>query len=115
MFVSLRTALMICAALCASSVAPAQAGPSDESLPPVETASLPKVEVPNLLDDGIEPVLAQPEAQVEGGEPARQASSQSSKRRSSVPRATLPKLSRNCAHPIPAAVSSNALPSESIS
>jgi len=70
MLPSLRQALLICAALFASSVAPAQAGPSDESLPAVEVASLPKVEVPNLLDDGIEPQLSQPETPVQAEQPA---------------------------------------------
>src|SRR5215217_3346525 len=70
MLPSLRQTLLICAALFASSVAPAQAGPSDESLPAVEVASLPKVDVPNLLDDGIEPQLSQPETPAQAVEPA---------------------------------------------
>ena len=70
MLLSLRPALLICAALFASSVAPAQVGPSDESLPAIEVASLPKVEVPNLLDDGIEPQLSQPETPAQAEQPA---------------------------------------------
>ena len=60
MLVSLRSALLICGALCATSMAPAQAGPSEEFAPALEVASLPKVSTPDLLNDGIEPVLSQP-------------------------------------------------------
>ena len=51
---------MICAALSASSIAPAQAGPSDEFLIPVDSAELPKVAVPELLDPQADPVLSAP-------------------------------------------------------
>jgi len=60
MLVSLRSALLICGALCATSMAPAQAGPTEESVSAFEVASLPKVSTPDLLNDGIEPVLSQP-------------------------------------------------------
>lgn len=69
MLVSLRSALLICGVLCASSVAPAEAGPSDDNVSAVEVASLPKVAVPNLLDDGIEPELSQPDAQIQAEPP----------------------------------------------
>ena len=67
---SLRSAVLICAALSATSVAPAQAGPSDEPLLPVESASLPKVVVPDLLGTEAEPMLAQPETdELQAAEP----------------------------------------------
>ena len=50
------------AALTATIIAPAQAGPSGEPLLPVTSASLPKVAVPELLDPKGEPTLSQPEA-----------------------------------------------------
>jgi spore germination cell wall hydrolase CwlJ-like protein len=59
---SFRSALLICAALSASTIAPAQAGPSDSSLVSVADATLPKVSVPDLIDPNGEPQLAQPEA-----------------------------------------------------
>jgi spore germination cell wall hydrolase CwlJ-like protein len=46
----LRSALLLCAALGATIVAPAQADPSSEPLTPVTAASLPEVPVPDLLD-----------------------------------------------------------------
>ena len=58
---SIRTALLFCAALTASSVAPAQAGPSD-SLVSVANATLPKISVPELIDPQGQPVLSQPDA-----------------------------------------------------
>lgn len=52
MFVSLRSALLIFAAASASSVAPAQVGPtSSEPLLPVATASLPKIVVPEPISN----------------------------------------------------------------
>ena len=60
MLLSLRSAVLICAALSATSVAPAQAGSSEEPLLPVENASLPKVIVPELLSNEAEPQLAEP-------------------------------------------------------
>ena len=50
MLPSLRSALLLCAALGATLVAPAQADPSSATLTPVAVASLPEVPVPDLLD-----------------------------------------------------------------
>jgi spore germination cell wall hydrolase CwlJ-like protein len=58
MLPSLRSALLICAALGAVSVAPAQAGPSSEPLVPVTSASLPEIPVPDLLDPDGDPTLS---------------------------------------------------------
>ena len=60
MLASFRSALLICGALTASTVAPAQAGTSSDTLVSVATATLPKVSVPDLLDPQGEPRLAQP-------------------------------------------------------
>ena len=60
----LRTALLFCAALSATSIGPARAGPSTEPVLPLETEALPQVAVPNLLDDGLEPELSAPAAPV---------------------------------------------------
>jgi spore germination cell wall hydrolase CwlJ-like protein len=57
---SLRSTVLICAALSATSVAPAQAGPSDEPLLPAESLELPKVAVPDLLGAAAEPELSDP-------------------------------------------------------
>jgi spore germination cell wall hydrolase CwlJ-like protein len=46
----LRPALLVCAALSFISIAPAQAGPSAETMVPVQEATLPTVAVPDLLD-----------------------------------------------------------------
>ena len=56
-----RTALFFCAALSATSIAPAQVGPTAEPLLPVESASLPQVAVPQLLDEQADVELSQPE------------------------------------------------------
>ena len=50
MLVSLRSALLVFAAASASSVAPAQVGPSSEPLIPVTAASLPTVVVPEKIE-----------------------------------------------------------------
>ena len=50
------------AALTATVIAPAQAGPSGEPLLPPTNASLPEVAVPQLLDPQGEPNLSQPQA-----------------------------------------------------
>jgi spore germination cell wall hydrolase CwlJ-like protein len=50
--------MLFCAALTATSVAPAQAGPSNEPLAPLNVASLPEVPVPDLLDPDGEPQLS---------------------------------------------------------
>src|SRR5215210_7711980 len=65
MLYSLRSAVLICAALSATSVAPAQAEDPLEPLLAVESPALPKVVVPELLGLEIEPQLAGPEAQWE--------------------------------------------------
>jgi len=61
MLVSLRSALLVIAAASASSVAPAQVGPSSEPLIPVTQASLPTVVVPEKIEypalpDSMDPV-----------------------------------------------------------
>lgn len=79
MFISIRPALVVCAALSASFMTPAQAGPSTEPQAPVETASLPTVPVPDLLDPTAEAQLSEPvapavetELPVTVGEPAEE-------------------------------------------
>ena len=68
---SIRTTLLFCAALSATSIAPAQAGPTTEPLLPVESATLPKVAVPELLGSEAEPELSQPAPEApEAPEPA---------------------------------------------
>ena len=62
MLSSIRSALLICAALSATSVAPAQAGPTPDPLVPVENATLPTVAVPQLLSVDDEPELSDPSA-----------------------------------------------------
>ncbi|MGE5561752.1 MAG: cell wall hydrolase [Bacillota bacterium] len=59
---SFRSALLICCALTVSTIAPAQAGPSDETLVSVANATLAKVSVPELLDPNGQPQLSQPDA-----------------------------------------------------
>lgn len=63
MLPTLRPALLFCVALSASSIAPAQAGPTLETSVPFAGASLPKVTVPELLNNQGEPRLSdsQPE------------------------------------------------------
>jgi spore germination cell wall hydrolase CwlJ-like protein len=60
MLASLRSALLICAALTVTVIAPAQAGTSSEPLTAVAAATLPKISVPDLLDPNGQPTLAQP-------------------------------------------------------
>jgi N-acetylmuramoyl-L-alanine amidase len=62
MLASFRSALLIVAALTVMIIAPAQAGPSAESLLPAASATVPKVAVPDLLDPQGEPTLSQPQA-----------------------------------------------------
>jgi N-acetylmuramoyl-L-alanine amidase len=60
---SFRSALLICAALTVSTIAPAQAGPADsETLVNVANATLAKVAVPELIDPNGQPQLSQPDA-----------------------------------------------------
>jgi N-acetylmuramoyl-L-alanine amidase len=61
MLLSVRSALLMIAALTATIMAPAKAGPSGEPLLPVTTANLPKVAVPELLDSEAQPILSQPQ------------------------------------------------------
>jgi N-acetylmuramoyl-L-alanine amidase len=62
MLASIRSALLMIAALTATTIAPAKAGPAGEPLLPATSATLPKVDVPKLLDPQGEPSLAQPQA-----------------------------------------------------
>ena len=50
------------AALTATMIAPAKAGPASEPLVSVANATLPSVALPNLLDPNGKPVLSAPEA-----------------------------------------------------
>jgi spore germination cell wall hydrolase CwlJ-like protein len=59
---SLRSALLICAALTASTIAPAQAGPTGETLVSVANATLATPSLPDLIDPNGEPQLSQPDA-----------------------------------------------------
>lgn len=59
---SLRSALLICAALTASTIAPAQAGPTGDTLVSVASATLATPSVPELIDPNGEPHLSQPDA-----------------------------------------------------
>ncbi|HVU31603.1 MAG TPA: cell wall hydrolase, partial [Sphingomicrobium sp.] len=63
--VSLRSALLFCAALSASTIAPAQAGPAGESLASVANATLAAPSLPTLIDPNGEPRLAQPDVNTE--------------------------------------------------
>ena len=69
MLISLRSALLVVAAVSGSSVAPAQAGPATEPLIPIESASLPKVVAPQPLSietpapvDPLQPLESEDEA-----------------------------------------------------
>jgi spore germination cell wall hydrolase CwlJ-like protein len=53
MLASPRSALLVLAALSASSVAPAQVGPASEPLMPMASLSMPKVVVPELITDQV--------------------------------------------------------------
>jgi len=59
---SFRSALLICAALTATTIAPAQAGPTGDKLVSAANATLAKVSVPELLDPNGQPQLSQPDA-----------------------------------------------------
>jgi spore germination cell wall hydrolase CwlJ-like protein len=61
MLASFRSALLMIAALTATIIAPAQAGPTAEPLLPAGSESLPRVAVPDLLDSQGEPTLSQPQ------------------------------------------------------
>src|SRR5688572_12322523 len=53
MLASPRSALLVLAALSASSVAPAQVGAASEPLMPIASLSMPKVVVPELITDQV--------------------------------------------------------------
>ncbi len=55
--ISLRTSILFCAALTASTIAPANADPAAKPLKTMASAELPKVTVPDLLGTEVEPVL----------------------------------------------------------
>jgi len=72
---SFRSALLMIAALTATTIAPAEAGPSGEPLFPATAASTPEVATPQLLDPQGEPTLSEPkttDTQDLGDEPADQ-------------------------------------------
>jgi spore germination cell wall hydrolase CwlJ-like protein len=62
MLASFRSALLMCAALTVTIIAPAKAGPSAEPLVSVANATLSKIAIPDLLDPNGEPKLSQPDA-----------------------------------------------------
>ena len=70
MLSSTRSALLVLAALSASSVAPAQVGPAAEPLLPMASASLPQPVVPQALPPMPKEVLAPDAAQPADGEAA---------------------------------------------
>lgn len=59
---SFRTALLVCAALTATTIAPAEAGPANETLVSTANATLAKASIPELIDPNGQPQLAQPDA-----------------------------------------------------
>lgn len=63
MLLKLGSALLVFAALSASSVAPAQVGSASEPLIPATSAVLPKVSIPELLDPQGEPQLSDSQPQ----------------------------------------------------
>jgi spore germination cell wall hydrolase CwlJ-like protein len=68
MLASFRSALLMVAALTATIIAPARAGPSGEPLLPAESATLPTAAIPQLLDPQGEPTLSQPQAATPQGD-----------------------------------------------
>ena len=63
MFVSLRSSVIVCLALCASSVTPALAGESSGSPVPVTEAIAPQVPIPDVLDIDGKPQLSDGDSQ----------------------------------------------------
>jgi N-acetylmuramoyl-L-alanine amidase len=61
MLASFRSALLMIAALTATVIAPAKAGPSVEPVVPATGPVAPKVAIPQLLDPQAEPTLSQPQ------------------------------------------------------
>jgi N-acetylmuramoyl-L-alanine amidase len=62
MLASFRSALLLIAALTATVIAPAEAGPAAEAVVPAASPDLPKATIPALLDPSGEPTLSQPQA-----------------------------------------------------
>ncbi len=90
MFVSLRTAFTVIAALTASSVAPAQVNPAAVPLPAQEWAPFPEVMAQQLLEESTDPLAPAPEAddamaQDDGIEPGATLAETVAKLRSSDP------------------------------
>jgi len=54
--------LLICSALTATTIAPAEAGPANETLVSTANATLAKASIPELIDPNGQPQLAQPDA-----------------------------------------------------
>ena len=63
MLSSLRSAVLLCAGLGLITIAPAQAGTSNETIAPATAANLAEVPVPDLLDPDGEPQLSGPGAE----------------------------------------------------
>ena len=61
MLASFRSALLMVAALTATIIAPAKAGPSSDLPLPASNAAAPRVSVPDLIDPNGVPVLSQPQ------------------------------------------------------
>jgi spore germination cell wall hydrolase CwlJ-like protein len=61
MLKSLRSALLICAALAAMNIAPAEAGPSGQTLATSANAALPDLSIKDLIDPHGQPTLATPD------------------------------------------------------
>src|SRR3981189_3639867 len=61
MLASFRSALLMVAALTATIIAPARAGPAADPLVSVANATLPSVALPDLLDPQGEPALSAPQ------------------------------------------------------
>jgi N-acetylmuramoyl-L-alanine amidase len=59
---SFRSALLVCAALTATTIAPAKAGPASETMVSVANSTLTNASVPELIDPDGEPRLTQPDA-----------------------------------------------------
>ena len=78
MLVNFRPALIFCAALLSSSIAPAQAGPTIDTSVPFASVTLPKVPVPELLNTQGEPQLSgsQTQADVDQGDDSVAATSE---------------------------------------
>ncbi len=62
MFVPLRSAFLVMAAVTASSVAPAQVNPNAEPVPAAVWTPLPQVSAEQLLDERVDPLAPEPEA-----------------------------------------------------